>query len=118
MAGFKRKRLTTWEAGLKESRLAPAMFVDMAPGMARLPAIIKFTLLIARFWVQDRYLHSKKIMSHCAFIFLVSILVKYCYLLELELRTLSNYINFEGFCPTPCLLTQLVCRLIIACCRA
>ncbi len=38
-AGLKKKRLTTWEAGLKESRLAPAMFVDMAPGMARLPAI-------------------------------------------------------------------------------
>jgi hypothetical protein len=53
----KNKRLTTWEAGLKESRLAPAMFVDMAPGMARLPAIFEFSLLIGRFWVKDRQLH-------------------------------------------------------------
>ncbi len=54
LAGFKKKRLTTWEAGLKESRLAPAMFVDMAPGMARLPAIIEFSLLIGLFWVKER----------------------------------------------------------------
>jgi hypothetical protein len=54
LAGFKNKIWTTWEAGLKESRLAPAMFVDIAPGMARLPATIEFSLLIGLFWVKER----------------------------------------------------------------
>jgi hypothetical protein len=68
-AGFKNKRWTTCEAGLKESRLTPAMFVDMPPGMARLPAIIESHYSLVAFGFRTGSYTDKNKIKYSSYIY-------------------------------------------------